>query len=72
MRSSMKRYGQIFASIFLNVLCSYLVAAQSKWPAFEIVPYDTYPSLKNGTIRSFSGCLRLLDGAHILCRCNGY
>lgn len=65
MKYSMTKYGRVFASIFLSVLCSYLVTAQSKWPAFEIVPHDTYPNLKdgfNGTIRSFSGCIRLLDG----------
>lgn len=62
MRDKMTKNGRVLAAIFLNVLCSYLVVAQSKWPAFEIVPHDTYPSLQNGTIRSFSGCVRLLDG----------
>jgi uncharacterized protein (TIGR03437 family) len=55
-------YGQIIAFLFLGVLCSSLAAAQSKWPAFEIVPHHTYPNLENGTIRSFSGYVRLLDG----------
>ncbi|NOT63680.1 MAG: hypothetical protein HOP19_25995 [Acidobacteria bacterium] len=56
------RWGQLIASVFLNVLCSCLIAAQSKWPAFETVSHDIYPNVASGKILGFSGCLRLLDG----------
>jgi uncharacterized protein (TIGR03437 family) len=43
------------------LLLSISALSQSKWPDFDLRAHATYPNLANGKIRSFSGCLRLLD-----------
>lgn len=54
----------MFKLLFLSFICLLLTAQalpQSKWPDFDVRAHAVYPNLANGKIRSFSGCLRLLD-----------
>lgn len=54
----------MFKLLLLPLICLLLpipALPQSKWPDFDVRAHAVYPNLANGKIRSFSGCLRLLD-----------